>query len=51
MFAVGRAYLVNSTFGVGVSVLVLMGVFYNLAPIRAKERIISIPWQAVSRGC
>ena len=48
--AVGRAYLVNSTFGAVISVLIFMGVFYNLDPIRAKERIISIPWQAVSRG-
>ena len=48
--AVGRAYLVNSTFGAVMSVLIFMGVFYNLDPIRAKERIISIPWQAASRG-
>lgn len=48
--AVGRAYLVNSTFGAVMSVLIFMGIFYNLDPIRAKERIISIPWQAVSRG-
>lgn len=50
LFALGRAYLVNSTFGMFVSVLVFFGVFYNLDPIRAKERIISIPWQAASRG-
>lgn len=49
-FALGRAYLVNWRFGVFATILVFMGVFYNLPPIRAKERIISIPWQAVSRG-
>jgi len=48
--AIARAFMVDSTFGVGVATLSLMGVFYNLSPIRAKERIISIPWQAVSRG-
>lgn len=48
--AIGRAYLVNNGFGVLVTFLVLLGVFYNLNPIRAKERIISIPWQAASRG-
>lgn len=49
-FALGRAYLVSSMFGVFVSILVMAGIFYNLSPIRAKERIISIPWQAASRG-
>lgn len=48
--AVGRAYLTNPQFGVMVSILAFFGVFYNLSPIRAKERRISIPWQAVSRG-
>lgn len=48
--AVGRAYLTSEIFGVMVSILVFFGVFYNLDPIRAKERIISIPWQAASRG-
>jgi 4-hydroxybenzoate polyprenyltransferase len=48
--AVGRAYITDTTFGVFVSVLVFFGIFYNLSPIRAKERIISIPWQAASRG-
>lgn len=48
--AVGRAYLVNGWFGIFMSILCFMGVFYNLSPIRAKNKIISIPWQAVSRG-
>jgi 4-hydroxybenzoate polyprenyltransferase len=48
--AVGRAYITSTTFGIVMSLSVFMGVFYNLEPIRAKERIISIPWQAVSRG-
>lgn len=49
-FALGRAFLITPVFGILVMVLLGFGVFYNLDPIRAKERIISIPWQAVSRG-
>lgn len=49
-FALGRAFMVNWRFGVFVTVLLFMGIFYNLAPVRAKSRIISIPWQAVARG-
>lgn len=48
--AVGRAYLTGNQFGVMVTVLAFFGIFYNLSPIRAKERVISIPWQAASRG-
>lgn len=48
--ALGRAYFTNEIFGIFTTVVVIFGVFYNLSPIRAKERIISIPWQAVSRG-
>lgn len=50
LFAVARGFLTNRTFGVFLTILVFFGVFYNLEPIRAKERVISIPWQAVSRG-
>jgi len=50
MFALARAYLVNNQFGLVMTITIIFGVFYNLSPIRAKERIISIPWQAVSRG-
>lgn len=50
IFALGRAYTVNYRFGVMISILVFFGIFYNLSPIRAKERLVSIPWQAVSRG-
>lgn len=50
LFGIGRAYLVNQTFGVFVSLLAFFGIFYNLDPIRAKSRSISIPWQAASRG-
>ena len=50
LFGVGRAYAINVTFGVFASVMAVFGIFYNLDPIRAKERIISIPWQATSRG-
>lgn len=48
--SVSWAFLINTMFGVFISTLILLGVFYNLDPIRAKERIISIPWQATSRG-
>lgn len=48
--ALGRAFLVNWVFGVSILVLMFFGVFYNLAPIRAKERWVGIPWQAMSRG-
>lgn len=48
--ALGRSYLINSQFGILITVVIFMGIFYNLGPIRAKERIISVPWQAVSRG-
>lgn len=49
-FAFARAFMVHWQFGIMVSIMLGMGIFYNLNPIRAKERIISIPWQAVSRG-
>lgn len=48
--AFGRSYVVSVEFGVFVTVSLFMGIFYNLRPLRAKERVISIPWQAVSRG-
>lgn len=48
--ALAFGYLKNWRFGAAVTLLIFMGIFYNLDPIRAKERIISIPWQAVSRG-
>lgn len=49
-WGVSLAFMVNVTFGILSIILLLFGVFYNLDPIRAKERIISIPWQAASRG-
>jgi len=49
-FALGRSYIVSTQFGLLMTVLIFMGVFYNLKPIRAKSRRFSIPWQAVSRG-
>lgn len=50
VFGIGRAFIVSRAFGLLISILAFMGIFYNLSPIRAKERIISIPWQATSRG-
>lgn len=49
-WAISLAFLVKWSFGAVVLLLLFFGVFYNLDPIRAKERIISIPWQATSRG-
>lgn len=48
--AIGLSFTVNNTFGSFILVLMFFGIFYNLDPIRAKGRIISIPWQAMSRG-
>lgn len=48
--ALTRAYLTSIYFGVIITLSVFFGVFYNLKPIRAKGRVISIPWQATSRG-
>lgn len=48
--AIWRAFWVDKMFGGFVLVLLFFGIFYNLSPIRAKEKIISIPWQAASRG-
>lgn len=50
IFALGRSYMVNANFGIMVTILIIFGIFYNLDPIRAKERKLSIPWQAMSRG-
>lgn len=49
-WALSVAFLVSWQYGVLVGLLLFFGIFYNLDPIRAKERIISIPWQAASRG-
>lgn len=48
--ALVRGFLVNSTFGIFITIAIFMGVFYNLEPIRAKQRALSVPWQATSRG-
>lgn len=50
VFALGRGFMVNWRFGVFVSILLFMGIFYSLKPLRVKETILTIPWQAVSRG-
>ena len=49
-WALSLAFVVSWQFGIMVATLLFFGIFYNLDPIRAKERIISIPWQAASRG-
>lgn len=48
--AIGLSFTVNNTYGAFMLVMIFFGIFYNLHPIRAKERIISVPWQAASRG-
>jgi len=49
-FALVRGFMVSLQFGMFVMSLLFLGIFYNLEPIRAKSRSISVPWQAVSRG-
>jgi len=50
LISIWRSYTVSTQFGAMITLTVFLGVFYNLGPIRAKERWISIPWQSVSRG-
>jgi 4-hydroxybenzoate polyprenyltransferase len=46
-----RAFTITSSFGIFALVLAFNGVFYNLDPIRAKERLwVNVAWQASSRG-
>jgi len=45
-----RGFMVSFQFGMFIVLMLFLGIFYNLEPIRAKQRVISIPWQAVSRG-
>jgi 4-hydroxybenzoate polyprenyltransferase len=46
-----RAFTITSSFGIFALVLAFNGVFYNLDPIRAKERLwVNVGWQAASRG-
>lgn len=48
---VGRAYTTSMQFGGFATILALMGVFYNLEPIRAKKVLwVNLIWQAISRG-
>lgn len=50
VFALGRGFMVNWSFGTFVALLLFMGIFYSLDPLRVKETILCIPWQAISRG-
>jgi len=51
MAGVARAFVTSISFGVYAVVLAFFGVFYNLEPIRAKERLwTNLVWQAISRG-
>jgi 4-hydroxybenzoate polyprenyltransferase len=51
LVGVGLAFAVNTAFGAYTIVLVALGVWYNLDPVRTKKRLwINLVWQAVSRG-
>lgn len=51
MAGVARAFITDVSFGVFAVVLAGFGVFYNLEPVRAKERLwTNLVWQAISRG-
>lgn len=51
MAGVARAFVTDISFGVFAVVLAFFGIFYNLEPIRSKNRLwINLMWQAVSRG-
>jgi len=51
LLGVGLAFTVNSAFGVYTLVLVSLGIWYNLDPLRTKKRLwVNLVWQAVSRG-
>lgn len=52
MFTFARAFTINVTFGIFVSLSLFFGIFYSLKPLRIKEKNcwISLGWMAVSRG-
>jgi 4-hydroxybenzoate polyprenyltransferase len=48
---VARAFTINTQFGLFSVILALLGIFYNLDPIRAKKHLwVNLVWQAASRG-
>lgn len=48
---IARAFITSTQFGLFAIVLALLGVFYNLGPVRAKKHLwINLAWQALSRG-
>lgn len=51
LFAVGRAFTVNITFGLMILNLLFFALFYNLKPIYAKRYCwVNLLWMATSRG-
>lgn len=48
---VARAFTITTQFGIFAVALALLGIFYNLDPIRAKKHLwLNLVWQAASRG-
>ncbi len=51
IFALGRGFLTNISFGIFISILVMFGIFYSTNPIRIKKRLwLNTGWLAISRG-
>lgn len=51
LVGVARAFKIAPSFGTYAAVLAFLGIFYNLDPVRAKERLwVNLGWQAASRG-
>ncbi len=51
LFAIGRAFTVNVSFGLGILVLLFFAVFYNLKPIEARKHLgLNLLWMSLSRG-
>lgn len=51
LFAIGRAFTINITFGIWILATLFFALFYNLKPFQARKYLwISLTWMALSRG-
>lgn len=51
LFAMGRAFTINTTFGTWIVVILFFAIFYNLRPFQARKYLwVNVLWMAVSRG-
>lgn len=51
LFAVGRAFTINVTFGMWITIILFFAVFYNIKPFQARKYLwINLLWMSVSRG-